>query len=191
MSDKGLIPPHGGKLVNLIVEEGQRRALAEQAKGMPRIRLPEREQCDLELLAVGALSPQVGFMGEAEFHRVLDEMKLSSGLPWTVPITCSVDRATAERIALETGNAAALGMNCKTFSASFAPRPRTVSITRRTLRGAIGTNRAIARTDSAIVIHLIQPPPRLRPWSPFPWSSGRDRCASARTRPACARPCFR
>jgi len=100
MSDARLIPPHGGKLVNLIVDEGQRRALSEQAKGALRVRLPEREQCDLELLAVGAFSPLTGFMGEAEYHRVLDEMKLSNGLPWTVPITCSVDGATAERIAV-------------------------------------------------------------------------------------------
>ncbi len=106
MSDKGLIPPHGGKLVNLVVDETRRNPLAAQAKGLLRVRLPEREQCDLELLAIGAMSPLTGFMGEAEFHRVLDENRLAGGQPWTVPITCSVDRATADKIA--TGQAVAL-----------------------------------------------------------------------------------
>ena len=98
MTESELIPPHGGKLVNLIVDDARRTRLEHQARELLRIRLPEREQCDLELLAVGAMSPLTGFMFEAEFHSVCDEMKLSSGLPWSVPITCSVDGATAERI---------------------------------------------------------------------------------------------
>jgi sulfate adenylyltransferase len=65
---------------------------------MRRLVLPEREQCDLELLAVGALSPLRSFMGEQDFHSVCDRMRLASGLPWSVPITCTVDAATAAQI---------------------------------------------------------------------------------------------
>jgi len=98
MSGSGLIPPHGGKLVNLVVDDGRRAELQRQSRGLLRLPLGEREQCDLELLAVGALSPLTSFMAEAEFHRVCDHMQLASGLPWSVPITCSVDAATAARI---------------------------------------------------------------------------------------------
>jgi sulfate adenylyltransferase len=97
---KGSIPPHGGTLVDLVVEEQRRDALAQAARNMLRIRLPEREQCDLELLAVGGMSPLTGFMGEADFHRVCDEARLANGLVWSVPVTCSTDATTAGRIDL-------------------------------------------------------------------------------------------
>jgi len=100
MSDHGLIPPHGGTLVNLVVDETRAQPLRETAATMPTIRLGEREQCDLELLAIGAMSPLTEFMGEADFHRVCDEIKLTSGLPWPVPITCSVSQPTAEQISV-------------------------------------------------------------------------------------------
>jgi len=106
MTKKGLIPPHGGKLVNLVVPPAERQELEQLAAGLPRVALPEREQCDLEMLAVGAMSPLTGFMGEADFHSVCDRMRLANGLPWGTPITCSVDGAAADR--LEIGSRVAL-----------------------------------------------------------------------------------
>jgi sulfate adenylyltransferase len=106
MSTHGLIPPHGGKLVNLVVDESRAAALKKTAGSATKIRLGEREQCDLELLAVGAMSPLTGFMGEADFHSVCDAIKLESGLPWPAPIVCPVDKATAEKI--EIGQTVAL-----------------------------------------------------------------------------------
>jgi sulfate adenylyltransferase len=106
MSVHGLIPPHGGKLVNLVAEPARAAALKQQAGKLPRITLGEREQCDLELLAVGALSPLTGFMGQADFHSVCDHIKLTTGLPWSAPIVCPVDGATARRI--EVGQQVAL-----------------------------------------------------------------------------------
>lgn len=98
MRDHGLIPPHGGTLVNLVVGAGRAAELTRLGGQLPKIPLGEREQCDLELLAIGALSPLTGFMGEAEFHRVCDEMRLPNGLPWSVPIVCPVDRGVAGRV---------------------------------------------------------------------------------------------
>ena len=98
MSSSGLIPPHGGNLVNLVVNQDRRTKLEQQISGLPSIKLPEREQCDLELLAVGAMSPLTGFVSESDFHGICDEMKLANGLPWPAPITCSVDSATADKI---------------------------------------------------------------------------------------------
>lgn len=106
MSKHGLIAPHGGTLKNLVVESTQAANLEQTASRLPRIQLGEREQCDLELLAVGAMSPLDGFMGEADFHAVCDEIKLANGLPWPAPITCAVDQATADKI--EIGQTVAL-----------------------------------------------------------------------------------
>jgi sulfate adenylyltransferase len=100
MSRKGLIAPHGGKLVNLIVPDARKKELEQAASKMTRIALQDREQCDLELLAVGAMSPLAGFVGEADFHGICDKMRLTGGLPWSMPITCSVDKAKADRIAI-------------------------------------------------------------------------------------------
>jgi len=97
------IPPLGGKLTARLVPADRRQQLLNKisSSNMPRLRLPEREQCDVEMIGNGALSPLEGFMGQADFHRICDEMKLSgSGVPWSIPITCSTDRATAERFGL-------------------------------------------------------------------------------------------
>ncbi|MEE8169857.1 MAG: sulfate adenylyltransferase [Phycisphaerae bacterium] len=90
------IPPLGGKLIERVVDADRRRELQDKITDMPRFKLPERERCDTEMLAVGAFSPLEGFMGEADFHQVCDEMKLADrGLPWSIPITCSTDKETA------------------------------------------------------------------------------------------------
>jgi sulfate adenylyltransferase len=100
MNPIGLIPPHGGKLVHLLASDARRAELERSAGRLPKVKLSEREQCDLELLAVGAMSPLTRFMSDADFHGVCDSMRLASGLPWSVPVTCSVDKATAEKLEL-------------------------------------------------------------------------------------------
>jgi sulfate adenylyltransferase len=97
MSTHGLIPPHGGKLVQLTVDAARAATLTKDAAKLPQIVLGEREQCDLELLAIGGFSPLTGFMGEADFHSVCDRIQLASGLPWSVPILCPVSADVAKQ----------------------------------------------------------------------------------------------
>ena len=52
--------------------------------------LDERGLCDLELLAVGGFSPLKGFLGKADYERVVAEMRLSSGTLWPLPVTLPV-----------------------------------------------------------------------------------------------------
>jgi sulfate adenylyltransferase len=86
-----LISPYGGDLVNLIVPSGSVRPLSEYAYQLPSIRLSDRAVCDLELLAVGAFSPLERFMGQADYQRVLDEMRLADGTVFPMPITLPID----------------------------------------------------------------------------------------------------
>src|SRR3990172_8558700 len=88
----GLIEPHGGKLVNRIMEGKEREALAEKARRLKKVTLNDRELSDLEMIAIGAFSPLEGFMKKDDYHSVMDNMKLSNGLPWTIPITLSVTK---------------------------------------------------------------------------------------------------
>lgn len=86
-----LISPYGGKLVNLVAEQKRRSELIEKAKFLPSIQISYRSQCDLELLAVGALSPLDRFMGEKDYKNVLKEMRLSNGTLFPIPITLPVE----------------------------------------------------------------------------------------------------
>ncbi len=85
-----LISPYGGRLVELsIAPEGREEAL-ERARGLRSLQLSPRSTCDLELLATGAFSPLDRFMGEADYRRVVEEMRLSDGTLFPIPITLSV-----------------------------------------------------------------------------------------------------
>ena len=97
-----LIAPHGGELVNRTVTGDEATALHEQALTLPRVHMTEKQTADLDMIASGALSPLTGFMVQADYERVVDDMHLDSGLPWALPVTLSVpERPTAERLALE------------------------------------------------------------------------------------------
>ncbi len=87
-----LIPPYGGQLVDLLVPPEAQADLREYANRLPSIQISERALCDLELLATGAFSPLDRFMGQADFQRVLDELRLSSGHIFPIPVTLPVEQ---------------------------------------------------------------------------------------------------
>src|SRR3972149_4294622 len=92
-----LIPPHGGKLVN--------RALANPPdKGyldsLPKIRLDQNKQMDVEQIAVGTYSPLEGFMGQEDFLSVLIRMRLANGIVWPLPVVLDVSEETAHELSI-------------------------------------------------------------------------------------------
>jgi sulfate adenylyltransferase len=98
MSTHEIIAPHGGTLVDLLVPEGDRAKLADEARNFPKVVVNLRELSDLEMLAVGALSPLTGFQGESDYTSILETMHLSSGPAWTIPVTLSLTDDEAKRI---------------------------------------------------------------------------------------------
>lgn len=90
MSRSGVIEPYGGTLVDLRVGADEVGALKAYASHLPSVQLSQRQMCDLELLAVGAFSPVDRFMGEADYRRVVEEMRLTTGQLFPLPITLSV-----------------------------------------------------------------------------------------------------
>jgi sulfate adenylyltransferase len=100
------IDPHGGTLRDLVADEAAAGALRDEARNLPKLVVSERELADLEMLAVGALSPLTGFQGEADYHSVLETMHLADGLAWTIPVTLSVDEDGAHRL----GGAESVGL---------------------------------------------------------------------------------
>ena len=98
MPDHQTIAPHGGTLVDLLVPGEQRDRARTEADHLPKLVVSERELSDLEMLAVGALSPLTGFVGEADYLSVLDTMHLSNGLAWSIPVTLSLTDEDVKRI---------------------------------------------------------------------------------------------
>ncbi len=92
------IAPHGGILVNRIATLDQRQEFFDKAEVLPRVQLSDRSISDLQMIAIGALSPLKGFMNEADYRSVVKEMRLSNGLPWSIPIVLSVSEAVADTL---------------------------------------------------------------------------------------------
>ncbi|MCU0304455.1 MAG: bifunctional sulfate adenylyltransferase/adenylylsulfate kinase [Thermoanaerobaculales bacterium] len=93
-----LITPYGGALVALLAGGERAAEIRELSRGWPSIDLERRQQCDLELLLTGALSPLAGFMGGADHASVCATMRLAGGRFWPLPVTLDIDRTTADRL---------------------------------------------------------------------------------------------
>jgi sulfate adenylyltransferase len=99
-----LIPPYGGELIDLMVPAETVDKVKAYASRLPSIQISPRFVCDLELLAIGALSPLDGFMGREDYRRVIDEMRLMNGhifpIPVTLPVKATPDLHLDQDIAL-------------------------------------------------------------------------------------------
>lgn len=93
-----MIEPHGGQLINRTASGEKAAALEVEARALPVIRLNPFEVSDLEMLAIGAFSPLEGFMGSADYTRVVNDKRLANGLPWTLPITLAVNKEKADSL---------------------------------------------------------------------------------------------
>jgi sulfate adenylyltransferase len=121
MSSGQLVLPHGGSLVNRIVEPQRAAALRERAASLPAITLSAKQSCDLEMIAIGAFSPLTGFVKRADFESICKQMRLAApenntshakpgaakgpgkpgvdiGYLWPIPITLAVDEATVQNL---------------------------------------------------------------------------------------------
>src|SRR5207247_6419642 len=85
--------PHGGARVGRGSTGEEHPAALELAAALPSLPVDLRTVADPELIATGAYSPLTGFMGLADYQRLLHEMRLANGLPWSLPITLRVTDA--------------------------------------------------------------------------------------------------
>ena len=101
-----LIHPHGGELVDLVVDREPGDELKAESRDWASWNLTPRQMCDTELLLNGAFSPLRGFMNRRDCESVANDMRLGDSTLWPIPITLDVNEEFAgklsagERIAL-------------------------------------------------------------------------------------------
>lgn len=83
----------------LLASAGDTLALKAEAAHLPSWDLNTRQLCDLELLLNGAFAPLSGYMGEADYRRVLAEQRLADGSVWPLPVVLDVTEAFAAGVA--------------------------------------------------------------------------------------------
>ncbi|MCW2973159.1 MAG: sulfate adenylyltransferase [Thermoleophilia bacterium] len=96
-----LVRPHGGTLVDRLATGAEADDLRAHAATLPVVTLTDTQAADLEMIAVGAMSPLTGFLTEADYRSVLADIRLADGTVWPLAITLRVDEAPdADEVAL-------------------------------------------------------------------------------------------
>ena len=93
-----LLPPHGGELINLIVNPERVSELKAHSREWPSWDLTPRQFCDLELLMTGGFSPLRGFMTRADYEGTCAKMRLANGTLWPIPIPLDITEEFANSI---------------------------------------------------------------------------------------------
>ncbi|MDZ5669529.1 sulfate adenylyltransferase [Bacillus stercoris] len=88
------LAPHGGTLVNRVNESYDVSSIQKE------IELDLISFADLELIGIGAYSPIEGFFNEKDYESVVENMRLSSGVVWSLPITLPVDAQKAAELSV-------------------------------------------------------------------------------------------
>lgn len=91
MTYRETIQPHGGSLINRFTEEADKEEFIRKASRLPTWQVDSWTKSDLHLIANGAFSPLKGFMNESDYESVVEQMRLKSGLVWSLPITLPVN----------------------------------------------------------------------------------------------------
>ena len=84
------VRPHGGLLVDLLVEPDRATELKKSSIEWPSWQLSRRQLCDLELLSCGGFSPLETFLGQDDYLSVCEQMRLADGTLWPIPVTLDV-----------------------------------------------------------------------------------------------------
>jgi sulfate adenylyltransferase len=96
-----LVPPHGSDVVlPLLTTDANFAEEMARAKSLKRVPVSSREVSDLFMFGMGAYTPLTGFMNEAEWRGVCENMRMPDGLFWPIPITLSTTQKLASSIKL-------------------------------------------------------------------------------------------
>ncbi len=91
-----MISPHGSKTLKTLLLEGkEKNEELKRAESLPQLQVSSRETGDLIMMGIGGFTPIDGFMGKDDWKGVCEEMKMTNGIFWPIPITLSQDEKLA------------------------------------------------------------------------------------------------
>ncbi|MEW6620005.1 MAG: sulfate adenylyltransferase [bacterium] len=94
-----LIAPHGSEeLKPLLLTGDELKEEQKKAKTLTQIKMTSRETSDLIMMGIGAFTPLTGFMGKADWQGVCNEMMMTNGIFWPIPITLSTTEGQADSL---------------------------------------------------------------------------------------------
>src|SRR5271156_630468 len=97
-------PPHGGILKDLLARDAPiHDQLEAEAEKLPAVVLTERQLCDLELILCGGFSPLEGFLNEKDYNGVVENLRLTDGTLFSMPITLDVSQEQIEKSRIKPG----------------------------------------------------------------------------------------
>jgi sulfate adenylyltransferase len=82
----------------LYVSSDSAQKLKHEAANLPSWDLTQRQICDLELLMNGGFHPLKGFLTEADYDGVVENMRLASGALWPMPVTLDISEEFAAKV---------------------------------------------------------------------------------------------
>ncbi len=98
LTKSDVIAPHGGTLVDRAVSAEERQERLGEAAELPRVSLGPRTISDLQMISTGVFSPLEGFMHKEDYESVVEDMRLTNGLGWSLPVTLAVSEDTASTL---------------------------------------------------------------------------------------------
>ncbi len=90
--------PNLTPIPELYVSAESAQKLKIEAGNMPSWDLTPRQICDLELLMNGGFYPLKGFLTEADYNNVVEDMHLTTGDLWPMPVTLDVSQGFADQV---------------------------------------------------------------------------------------------
>ncbi len=92
-----MIPkPHGGKLIDRYVKGKRKESLQKEAKEIKCIKIDPHVASEVRNIANGTYSPLEGFLTEEEYESILESMRLTTDIPWTIPIIFDLNASQAK-----------------------------------------------------------------------------------------------
>ena len=82
----------------LYVSYESAQKLKVEAADLISLDLTPRQVCDLELLMNGGFNPLKGFLSEADYNGVVDNMRMADGTLWPMPINLDVSQTVSDTV---------------------------------------------------------------------------------------------
>lgn len=81
---------HGGKLIDRALPGAERERAQESGARLKRLEITEETAKEVQNIAHGVFSPLEGFLTKSDYLSVLNKMRLSNDVAWTIPIVLDV-----------------------------------------------------------------------------------------------------